>query len=61
LPQVIESLRERYLKVMMLSNGVNLTDERLAAYRAAGLSEILLHIDCWQKRPDHPGARGSGA
>ena len=58
---MIESLRERHLTVMMLSNGVNLTDERLAAYRAAGLSEILLHIDRWQKRPDHPGARGSSA
>jgi MoaA/NifB/PqqE/SkfB family radical SAM enzyme len=57
LPQVIESLRERGLTVMMLSNGTNLNDERLAAYRAAGLSRILLHVDCGQRRPDHPCAR----
>ena len=55
LPQVIALLRERGLTVMMLSNGVSLNDERLTAYRSAGLSEILLHIDCWQKRPDHRG------
>jgi hypothetical protein len=42
---------------MMLSNGVNLDDTRLAAYRAAGLSRILLHVDCGQRRPDCPHAR----
>jgi len=60
LPQVIQFLRERGLTVMMLSNGVNLDDTRLAAYHAAGLSRILLHVDCGQKRPDHPRARTEG-
>jgi hypothetical protein len=60
LPKVIQLLRERRLTVMMLSNGVNLDDKRLAAYRAAGLSQILLHVDCGQKRPGHPRARTEG-
>jgi hypothetical protein len=60
LPRVIEALHKRKLTVMMLSNGVNLDDEHLAAYRASGLSWVLLHIDCGQKRPDHPCARAEG-
>jgi hypothetical protein len=58
--QVIEALHKRKLTVMMLSNGLNLDDERLAAYHAAGLSWILLHVDCGQRRPDHPHARTEG-
>jgi hypothetical protein len=53
LPRVIRFLRERMLTVMMLSNGTNLDDRHLEAYREAGLSRILLHVDCGQKRPDH--------
>jgi hypothetical protein len=58
LPRVIRDVRGRGLSVAMLSNGLALTDERLASYKAAGLSEVLLHVDCWQNRPDAPpGAR----
>jgi hypothetical protein len=60
LPRVIRFLRERRLTVMMLSNGVNLDDEHLDAYREAGLSRILLHVDCGQNRPDHHRARTEG-
>ncbi|MCP4135991.1 MAG: radical SAM protein [bacterium] len=38
--------------VNMLSNGVNLTDDTLAAYKTAGLSVIHVHVDSHQNRPD---------
>ena len=54
LPAVIAHARGLGLSVQMLSNGYGLTDDKLAAYRAAGLSLVYLHVDSLQHRPDAP-------
>ncbi|MBI4577269.1 MAG: radical SAM protein [Planctomycetes bacterium] len=56
LPAVMAHLRGLGVEVQMLTNGVDLTDERLRAYRDAGLSKLYLHIDSLQRRPDARGA-----
>jgi len=52
LPDIISYITSKGIAVMMLSNGVLLTEERLKSYKSAGLSEIMLHIDTNQERPD---------
>jgi hypothetical protein len=58
LPEVIRYISARGIMVQMLSNGYALTAELLKRCKAAGLKEVLLHIDTHQVRKDLPaGAR----
>ncbi len=52
LPAIIASIARRGIQVQLLTNGLNLTDEKLATYKAHGLARVYLHIDSLQRRPD---------
>lgn len=52
LPEVIRYAAAKGVKVNLLSNGLNLTEERLVSYRDAGLDVIHVHVDSQQHRPD---------
>ncbi|OGQ94005.1 MAG: hypothetical protein A2284_19270 [Deltaproteobacteria bacterium RIFOXYA12_FULL_61_11] len=54
LPEIIAYAKSKGVVVQMLSNGLLLTDELLAACKRAGLSTIYLHLDSHQHRPDIP-------
>lgn len=56
LAEVIRYIVSKGITAQILSNGLALTDERLAEYRKAGLRAIFLHIDIMQQRPDAPPA-----
>lgn len=47
------------LHVQLLSNGYGLDEGRLTRLRAAGLSQVYLHIDSFQERPDAPKVTGA--
>ena len=52
LPRAIAHATERGIKTSILTNGVLLSDERLATYEQAGLARVALHVDTHQQRPD---------
>jgi molybdenum cofactor biosynthesis enzyme MoaA len=53
LPNVISYIMGKGLRPLLLTNGSLLTKEKLHAYKEAGLSRVILHIDSHQKgRPD---------
>jgi MoaA/NifB/PqqE/SkfB family radical SAM enzyme len=53
LPEVISYITEKGLRPLLLTNASLLTKEKLRAYKEAGLSRVILHIDSRQKgRPD---------
>ena len=54
LPYVITYIRDRGIKVSLLTNGLLLTEELLARYKAAGLTRAMVHVDAFQQRPDAP-------
>ena len=54
LPDVITYIKDRGIKVSLLTNGLTLTDELLAQYKAAGLARVMVHVDAHQNRPDAP-------
>ena len=54
LTQVIAHATKRGIKTSLLTNGSLLDDEKLAAYAAAGLTRVALHVDTLQNRPDAP-------
>lgn len=54
LTEVIAHATERGIKTSLLTNGSLLDDEKLAAYAAAGLTRVALHVDTLQNRPDAP-------
>lgn len=54
LPEIIRYIRSKGIKVQMLSNGHALDPTLLDRCREAGLSELFLHVDGMQKRPDLP-------
>jgi hypothetical protein len=57
LEEVIAYIAGRGVAVQMLSNGYQLTEEKLRRYKAAGLAKVYLHVDSHQRRPDaRPGA-----
>jgi len=61
IPELIRYVTEQGVKVNLLTNGLLLDDQRLAAYAAAGLSRVLVHIDSLQERPDAPAPGGGEA
>lgn len=57
LEEVIADIARRGVAVQMLSNGYQLTEEKLRRYKAAGLAKVYIHVDSHQRRPDaKPGA-----
>ncbi len=52
LPEVISYIDGKGVKVSLLTNGLLLTDELLAEYKAAGLTRAMVHVDADQRRPD---------
>lgn len=55
--EIIRYIRTKGIKVFLLTNGIDLTDEHLRRYRQAGLSRVMLHVDSLQGRPDaEPGS-----
>ena len=54
LDRVIAHATKRGIKTSLLTNGSLLDDDRLAAYAAAGLTRVALHVDTLQSRPDAP-------
>ena len=54
LAEVVRALTARGVRVQMLTNGYDLSEEQLVRLREAGLKELFLHIDSLQTRPDVP-------
>lgn len=54
LDEVIAYAAGKGVAVQILSNGYQLTDEKLRRYEAAGLSKVYIHVDSHQRRPDAP-------
>lgn len=54
LAEIVRQVHGRGLRTAVLTNGVALSDERLAELRRAGLDLVQLHIDEGQRRPDLP-------
>lgn len=54
LPEVIRYIASLGIRPMLLTNGTLLTEKTLQAYKEAGLTFVMLHIDGSQeRRPDH--------
>lgn len=54
LEEVIAYAVSKGVAVQILSNGYQLSDEKLRRYAAAGLSKVYIHVDSHQRRPDAP-------
>jgi hypothetical protein len=54
LDDIIRMVKRRGIDVEIFTNGVLLTDDRLAELKRAGLDVIFLHIESGQNRPDLP-------
>ncbi|MFH1022811.1 MAG: radical SAM protein [Planctomycetota bacterium] len=61
LPAIVRHVREKGLRVAMLTNGVTLNEPLLRELSAARLDMILLHIQEDQRRPDLPDASPTAA
>jgi hypothetical protein len=54
LADIVRMVKRRRIDVEIFTNGVLLTDARLAELKRAGLDVIFLHIESGQGRPDLP-------
>lgn len=54
LEEVIAYAAGKGVAVQILSNGYQLTVEKLRRYKAAGLAKVYIHVDSHQRRPDAP-------
>ena len=52
---VITEIARRGIQVQLLTNGLDLSEERLWSYKDCGLARVYLHVDSLQKRRDAPG------
>lgn len=54
LEEIIKYAKKRGLQVRILTNGQSLTKNRLLALKAAGTTEIVIHLAQYQNRPGNP-------
>ena len=53
--ELIEYLRELLIEPILLTNGVNLTNDSLSKYKDAGIEHVIIHVDSNQNRADLKG------
>ncbi len=56
LPEIVDAIHRRDMRVSLVTNGIALSDSLLAALKRAGLDVVMLHIDEGQNRPDLEGS-----
>ena len=54
LPAILSMVKQRRVHVFLLTNGLNLNENRLRLFKTSGLDSILFHVDAGQNRPDLP-------
>lgn len=52
LEEVVEYAVGEGLETKVFTNGVKLTEDRLESLKSAGVGELIIHVDGYQKRPD---------
>ncbi|MBN8458660.1 MAG: radical SAM protein [Verrucomicrobia bacterium] len=61
LPEIVRSIKQRGLRVSLVTNGLLLDDPLLEKLRAAKLDVVMVHVDEGQRRPDLSNASDPAA